>query len=275
MSFIKEQRINNSIVQPVPVDPQTKEDQKPIRGLELFSELYCNVFMLAKKKSGKSTLIYKIVKETVDPRTHVIAFVSTVHKDNTYLQIKKYCKSKNIEFSGYTSIIDDDGKNILQELVNNLQNQIPEEDEEEKPKVKNLILCDSDEEDEKPRKRKYKYRVPEYLIILDDLSTELSNPSIIALLKKNRHFKSKILISNQYWNDLGKSGRKNMDFILLFGSQPKDKLQEIWKEIDLSTPFDKFYELYKYATQDRFDFLYVDIVNERFRKNFNISLEIN
>jgi hypothetical protein len=275
MSFIKEQRINNAVVLPVPIDPQTKEDMKPIRGMELLPELYCNVFMLAKKHSGKSTLVYKIVKDCSDPRTHVIAFVSTVHKDKTYLQLKRYCKSKNIEFTGHTSIIDDDGKNILQELVTNLQNQIPEEEnEDDQSKTKSIILCDSDDEDEKP-KRRYKYRVPQYIIILDDLSTELTNPAIVSLIKKNRHFFSKIIISNQYFNDLGKSGRKNIDFFLIFGSQPKDKLQEIWKEIDLSTPFDKFYELYKYSTEDRFNFLYVDVVQEKFRKNFNIELKIS
>ena len=273
MSLIKEHRINNCIVNPVPVDAQTKEDLKPIRGCELFSELYCNAFLLAKKKSGKTTLLYKIVKECTDPRTKVFAFVSTVNKDKTYSMIKKYCKSKDIEFQGFTSLTED-GENILQTLVEQLQKEKPEDEEEEdKPKMKSIILCDSDEED-KPKKRKYKYRVPEYLFILDDLSTELNTPAVTALLKKNRHFKSKIIISNQYWNDLSKSGRKNLDYMIIFGAQPKEKMLEMHKELDLSTSFDKFYEIYKYATEERYNFLYIDVVNEEYRRNFNIKLTI-
>ena len=272
-SFIKEQRINNCIVQPVPLDPETKEMKKPIRGMELLPELYCNVFALAKKKSGKSTLLYKIVKDCTDPRTKVFAFVSTVNKDKTYMQMKKFCKSKGIEFQGFTSLKDDDGNNILQDLVTQLQNEQPEGEEEDQPKSKSIIMCDSDEEDEKPKK-KYKYRVPEYLFILDDLSTELNDKAVTSLLKKNRHFRSKIIISNQYWNDLSKSGRKNLDTLIIFGSQPKEKLIEIHRELDLSTKFDQFYELYKYATEDRFNFLYIDVVNEEYRKNFSIKLTL-
>ena len=145
----------------------------------------------------------------------------------------------------------------------------------EKPKKKkSLIIINDDSDDEEEKPKRYKYRVPEYLFILDDLSTELSNPAVTSLLKKNRHFLSKVIISNQYWNDLAKSARKNMDYMIIFGAQPKDKLQEIHKELDLSLTFDEFYKLYKYATKERFSFLYIDVVNETFRRSFDTSLII-
>ena len=272
--MIRCQRINNAVVQPVPVEQITADEQKPIRGVELFSEIYCNSFILAKKKSGKSTLMYKIIKETCHPRTKVFAFVSTINKDRIWTSIKKYCESKEIEFNGHTSIIDDDGQNILQNLITGLQKEEAVEEEKPKKKVRKIILCDDDEDEEKPRKKKYKFRVPEYIFILDDLSTELSNPSVTALLKKNRHFKSKVIVSNQYWNDLAKSSRKNLDYMILFGAQPKDKLQEIHKELDLSTTFDEFYRFYKFATEKQYNFLYIDIVNEIYRRNFDIKLNL-
>jgi hypothetical protein len=270
------QRINNEIVKPIP-DKISEEDKKPVKGSNILPEIYCNVFALAKKKSGKSTLFYKMINDTCDSRTQVYAFVATLNKDKAWKNIKKLCDEKHIDFHGHTSIYDDNGSNILDDLVKSLEMEIQDDNDDEvkKKNKNNVIICDSDsDDDDELKKKKYKTRVPEYVIILDDLSTELNSPSISALLKKNRHFLSKILIGNQYWNDLLKSGRKNLDYMMIFGHQPKDKLQEIHKELDLSISFDQFHELYKYATKDRFCFLYIDVVNEQFRKNFNMKLTI-
>ena len=54
--MIRTQKINNEIVNPVKIDAVTSEDKKPIRGVDLLPEIYSNTFVLAKKKSGKSTL---------------------------------------------------------------------------------------------------------------------------------------------------------------------------------------------------------------------------
>jgi hypothetical protein len=217
-----------------------------------------------------------MVKECSDPRTKVYAFVSTINKDKIWVTIKKWCLSKEIEFNGYTSIVDDEGTNILQQLINNLQRETPEVKE---PKwhrsKKSIIMCDSDsdDEDEKP-KRKYKYRTADYIIFLDDQSTELNNPAVTALFKKNRHFKSNVIIGNQYWNDLSTGARQNLDYMIIFGAQPKDKMVDIHRELDLSTPFEQFYEMYKFATKDRYNFLFIDIVNDRYRQNFNLEQTI-
>jgi hypothetical protein len=273
--MIRTQNINNSIVHPVPIDKVLECDKKPIKGYDILPEIYCNCFLLAKKKSGKSTVLNKMIRETTDPRTKIYAFVSTLNKDKTWVSIKNYCISKNIEFNGYTSIIGDNGENILQDLINELKREEIVEPEK-KTKKFNIIMCDDDEdsEDEKKKKKKYRYRVPEYLFILDDLSTELSNSAVTSLLKCNRHYKSKIFLSNQYWNDLSTGARKNLDYMIIFGAQPKDKLQTIHKELDLSTTFDDFYKIYKFATKDKFNFLYIDLTQQIYRKNFNEKILI-
>ena len=274
--MLRVQKINDEIVKPIPIELLKDEEKKPVKGAAMLPEIYCNVFALAKKKSGKTTLFYKMIKDTCDSRTKVYAFVATLNKDKSWVKIKKLCKERNIEFNGFTSIMDDEGNDILQELVTSLEQEMPEDEEAEMKKKKkaSIIICDSDSDDEDEPKKKYKTRVPEYVIIMDDLSTELKSKAVTSLLKKNRHFLSKILIGNQYWNDLSASGRKNLDVMILFGQQPKNKLLEIHKELDLSTSFEQFHEMYKYATQDKYNFLYIDVVNEEFRKNFNMKLTI-
>jgi hypothetical protein len=271
--MFRTQKINNSIVTPVPIVSTAEDDKKPIKGYDLLPEIYCNCFLLAKKKLGKSTVLSKIIREKIDPRTKVYAFVSTLNKDKTWQSIKDYCIGKNIEFNGYTSIIGDNGENILQDLIDGLKREEIVEPDKISKKCR-IIMCDDDESDEKPRKKKYKYRVPEYLFVLDDLSTELSNNAVTALLKCNRHYKSTILVANQYWNDLSASGRKNLDYMIIFGAQPKDKLQTIHKELDLAIEFDEFYKIYKFATKDKYNFLYIDLTQQSYRKNFNEKILI-
>lgn len=60
-----------------------------------------------------------------------------------------------------------------------------------------------DEPKEKKKKsKKSKYLAPEYMIIFDDLSSELKSRSLLSLLKFNRHFKAKLIISSQWLHDL-------------------------------------------------------------------------
>ena len=49
----------------------------------------------------------------------------------------------------------------------------------------------------KKKHKKCEYQAPEYIIIFDDLSSELKSQSLLTLLRKNRHFKTKLIISSQ------------------------------------------------------------------------------
>ena len=160
--MLRVKKINNSIVHPVPIPELSKEEMKPIKGADLFSEIYCNTFILAKKKSGKSSVLYKVVKETTDPRTKVYAFVSTLNKDKIWHTIRKYCETKSMEFNGFTSIIDDNtGVNIVQQLVTTLQNEFPVDPKAKKIKKESIILMnDSEDDEEKPKRYKYCDRPP-------------------------------------------------------------------------------------------------------------------
>lgn len=261
-------KINDHIVQPVPIECIDKEK---IRGYCLFPEIYANVFACAKKKKGKSSVFWKILKECVGRDTKIIIFASTVNKDPTYVHIVEHFQKKGNTVLTYNSIREgkvDNLDDILKTLQDEAMNK-PEEEEKEKPKQK---ICIFDYFEEKqPKKRKEKLVSPEIIFVFDDLSTELKSPSVARLLKSNRHWKSKVLIASQYPNDLLPESRKQIDYALLFSGHTIEKLETLHKDFDLSIPFEDFVEIYDDATSEKFNFLYIDISNETFRKNFNFE----
>lgn len=263
-------KINSENVTAVP--QLVKPDTRPIKGSALFSELFANIFLCARKKSGKTSAIFKIIKECSGLNTTIIAFVSTLYKDANWLTIQKYCELKKIPFVGHTSMTVD-GVNLLEEFVQSKQEK-PEEPTEEDPKIKHVLFQDEAEDEKEKKPRKTKFRSPEYIIIFDDLSNELKSPAIVSLLKKNRHFKSKIIISSQYLNDLLPQSRKQIDTFLIFKGQPEAKLDEIYRDADLAITKEEFYDMYIVATKENYSFLYVDRFNDEFRRNFNFMFDL-
>lgn len=267
-------KINNDIVKPIEIE--TKDAKKPVLGASLFSEIYANIFICAKKKSGKTTLINHIIKNCCNANTKIIIFSSTLYKDDSFKKILEFCNKHNIDVESYTSLKHDDGYDILENMISALENEVKEEKEDaKKPKQKVINLFeDSESEEEEEKPKKYKYRSPEYVFIFDDLSNELKSKSINMFLKKNRHFKSKVIISSQYIHDLKPESLKQMDYFLLLRGHSDDKLEQFYKHADLSIEFDMFKKLYKNATEEKFNFLYIDNNNGLFRKNFNKQYEI-
>lgn len=277
---ITAKQINNEVVKVIP--PVRPVDNRPVLGSALFPEVFANIFIYAKKKSGKSTVIYNIIKKCASKDTTIIAFVATLHKDDDWAAIKKYCKINKIEFIGYTSLIDEKtGQNILGDLVKQLENEFPEDEDgfekekmtKQEKRTNSLILCE-DDVDEENKPRKSKYQSPEYMFILDDLSTELKSISLTSLIKKNRHFNSKVIVSSQYFNDMDKQARKQMDYFLIFKGQEQKKLDEVYKDASISIGEKLFYTLYENATKPKYSFLYIDTANQTFRRNFNVEYNI-
>jgi hypothetical protein len=259
-------KINNEVVKEVPL--LAEKDERPIKGSALFPEIYANVFLCSKKKSGKTSTIYTILKRCCGPKTKIIAFCSTLNKDPSWETIQAWAEHKGLPFAGHTSLKDEDGTDLLQDLVKGLEErQLPAE------KAPRNIL-DSDDEEEEAKERPAKYRSPEYIIVIDDLSNELKSTSITALLKKNRHFRAKILLSSQYLNDLLPAARKQLDYFILFRGHPRQKIEEIHRDADVSIPVDEFYDVYKFATEEPFSFLYIDCTTGTFRRNFNTEIEL-
>jgi len=266
-------RINNKVVK---VCPRLRNvDDRPVKGADIFPEIYCNVFLCARKKSGKSTVVYNIVKNCASPDTTVIVFASTVNKDETYYTIRKYCEAKHIPFIGYASL-KDDGVNRIEALVKTLEAEAEEQLEKENESDESdnsCVLLDSDSED-KPRKKRSKYRVPEYILVFDDLSNELRDPWLRKLVKENRHYKAKVIISSQHPNDLLPEQLRQIDYWLLFKGLPEEKVLKIYNDADIAIPFELFQKIYEKATEKRYSFLYIDVKDDKFRINFNTAITI-
>jgi hypothetical protein len=232
---IKIKKINNTIIKPIKFD---NVNTKPSKDADICTEIYSNVFVCSKKKSGKTVLIYNMIKKCIDRDTKVVIFCSTLYKDASYRKITELLDKNEISWVGHTSLVED-GVNKLEQLVEQLQDEGKiEQMKDKEPKKKaektlaDLIINDtSDEENDEEPKRKKKYTTPEYLIILDDLSTELKNTSLISLLKKNRHFKSRIIVSSQYLNDLAPQSRRQIDLLVLFGNLPEKKSEKKYIKI--------------------------------------------
>lgn len=277
--MIKIKRINKEDVAPVKfVD--VVEDKRPIKGREIFPEIYSNIFFCARKKSGKTCAIAHIIDKCSTTETRVIAFVSTLHRDATWRAIQEMCQKQKIDFTGYTSIKDEESKiDILDTIVRSMEVELESKKEKEPPvsqRGRGIILTEDDLEHTRSRKpRKPKENACKIIFVLDDLSGELLSASVTKLLKKNRHFKCKVIISSQYFNDISLQGRKQLDYVLLYSglANSPDKLLDIYKNLDLAVEFDVFVSLYRFATDKQFCFLYVDVRNSLFRKNFTHVLE--
>lgn len=266
---MKLQKINNVQVRPI-VDNEITD--KKILGSKLFPEPFCNIFICAKKKSGKTTVIYKILHDCCHKRTRVFLFASTVHKDATYKKIIAYLEKKDVEVQTFTGLYDDQKQNIVKDILRELGDEEMSCSDSEDEDM-GLHVNFGDEVQTKPRKYRPSKIYPEVIFIFDDLGNTLRDPAIDSLLKVNRHYKSKVIISSQYLNDLSPQARLQLDYVLLFRGLPMEKLLQIYKDTDLAVDFDDFVQMYGKATEARYQFLYVDVRQEKYRVNFNIEFQ--
>jgi hypothetical protein len=264
---MKTVKVNNIKIKPLIHHTENPDD---VLGGKLFIDPYSNVGIIAKKKSGKTTILYHILKKICrggNYPTNVIIFSSTVNKDNTYKHILEMLKQKGSNVSTYTHFIDN-GENIVEDLLEALGR--PEIKEKETKKQPEFIKFENKEDmEEEKTKSKPKKLSAEYVLIFDDLGTSMRHKTITQLSKVLRHYKMRCFYLQQSLTDMDAPMRKQMDYALLFRNFNEDKLHNIYESLDLSIPFDKFLEVYNFATKEPYNFLYIDVRNEQFRKNID------
>lgn len=271
--MISIQKINNEIVKPIKYVEKNK-DPRPLKGEKIFKEMYPNVFLVAKKKSGKTFTCAKILESCATKETTIYAFVSTIDKDMAWKGIKKRMEKLRIPFIGATSMYD--GKeHILKEWMNEQENQLDEDSDEENHETEKhpIALFDEDfgDEDDMVIKRS-KYKAPNFIFVFDDLSHELKDPILTSFLKKNRHFKAMTIISTQHIHDAPPGLLKQVDNWIVFKGLQDEKLKKIQKDGDLRLEFNEFKTLYTFATQKLYSFLYIDTNFDEYRRNFTDKL---
>jgi hypothetical protein len=267
----------------------------PAKGSDWIKEPYANIFLLAKKKSGKTTVIKNMLEHFAGKNTKFIFIVSTIDKDRTWTNIVNYWKKKSHDVLTYNDILDD-GENVLDEFTKSqnsneeqigsgthtvqqiTKTQIPIIDRNNGVRRFQTIIeqkqVGGSVEEKKP---KTKVLYPEYIIVLDDLGARMRDGSLTQLLKTNRHYKTKVIMSAQNITDLQPAAIGQLDYTLVFGRVPDDKIERLREQLDLGISEEKFLNLYKDATSQPYQFLYIERMDgvDNYRKGFNEQYNID
>lgn len=268
----QKEKISDYIIKPLKLEKKATLKTNAL-GMEGFN----NIYLIAEKDTGKTTVVYHILDELVDEDTYVIIFAGRVYQDATYKEIIKNLIKKKIPYIIENSFMDADGKNQLKALTKKLK----ENNSEEWLELDPFLITDSEnsERDEflKPHEK--------LIIVIDDLSEEIrKSKDLESLLKANRHTNTTIIVSTQSKNDLPPGCIGQMQYILAFPRIPcnkkTNKIFELYENINPPISYDKFEELYKDATEPNNpgeksrNFLLIDRNNNKFRKNFNLLYNI-
>jgi hypothetical protein len=267
--MIKENTLNTISIKPL-VNANALDESK-VKGGKMFSDPYNVSYLCARRKSGKTSVLAEILKKTSDKKTTFWLFVPTSRVDESWKTIIQILEDRGNTVNVFDSIME--GKtNLLDEIVADLSVGDEPTKKEEPVKAPVKIMFDIPESEKKKYEYKPKKLAPLHIFVFDDISQELKNVGLLALLKKSRHLKSAVYISSQYVNDLPPQALKQLSYFLCFRSMTHDKLEHIHKMLDLAIDIEKFNDIYDFATKEPYNFLYVDMKNQTFRKNFSKEL---
>jgi hypothetical protein len=270
-------KLNNVKVKPLEVKTKTKTRFK---GKKLF-ELWCpNIFVLARKNSGKTTTVQFMIDKCAGKHTQFVLICSTVEKDPSWIDFI----DKNEDRIATFKSIYEDGENVLKQFIDENQSDVIDHGQAGagvlpiEPPLNNFKKYQqtgkgstNQELPKEPEVEKWKYPYPKYVIIMDDLGTEMRDPAVTQLLKTNRHYDCMVIMSSQSLTDLDKPARSQLDYMLIFPKIPLDKMKSIKEDLNLSVPLEEFIEMYNKATEEKYNFLYIsrNTAQEEYRKNFN------
>jgi len=272
---------------PIEVLKPQNNDDLPL-GHQYINHAYPNILLLAKKNSGKTNIIYNILKKCANKHTEIVIFCPTWELDDTYRQILEYLDSKDIPHQQFKNI--DNLKDLMDSYDKGYQIEGSDEEQEEGEGQSNTntninintnlysyiqssktptIEKKEEIQEMKPKKSYSKFIIPEHIFIFDDCKKMLRSPVLNSLIATNRHYKSKVIISTQYFTDIMPDTRTCLDVICIFPKIPIDKIKRLHEDIQLSTELPVFEKLYLEATKKQHSFLYVDIRREQFKFNFD------
>lgn len=115
------------------------------------------------------------------------------------------------------------------------------------------------------------YIYPRWIVVLDDLAVkELKNPFVQQLIRTNRHFHMKFFGISQTMTDFLPTQWRNADNIILFKGLSDARLIALKNSLTLECPMEKFIQIYRNATKEKYTPLVIDIKpQERYRKGLN------
>ena len=215
---------------------------------EIFPDPCPNIVAFAKKKSGKTTVLYNILERMLPKgsKTRVLIFCPTYQQDKMWRSIIKMLDERGIVYTAMPSFKGHD--TATGRAFNQLQD------------LQRMLNEKSDNR---------------YIAVYDDLSIDLKDKYLENLVKQNRHKNIINIVSTQYLNDLPPGSLSNFDFFLLFHKIPPKKLQEIHGKMGIGLEYDLFQELYDKAVSVPYGFLWVQSNPENYRLNFSGKVELD
>jgi ABC-type dipeptide/oligopeptide/nickel transport system ATPase subunit len=184
--------------------------------------------IIAPTGSGKSVLISNIVRKFYYKQFDKVYFCSSNVSDDNKIYDNAY---NSIEFDE-TRIFQD----INDDIVNYIKMDIETDDDFDKKDFRTLL-------------------------IIDDLITSIANrknKEVIKFILKSRHIKCSIIMISHKYNMLPTIIRNNLTDIIIFRTKSKQEIETIYKGI-IDLEIDKFFDFYKYSTNEPFNFLYVKL----------------
>lgn len=244
------------------------------KGRELQPILYSNTLLIARKRSGKTTLLYHCIKHMIDERSKLIVFCATHNKDDVWLAIKKYLKRRKIQSEFYYNL--DDFTDIIARIE---QQEDIEKAEEENvnthrlvplqiPLVRHPELPDPLDDEEKIKLPEDFPAVPRYMIIMDDIGLNEARNHIFFLAKKNRHLKCKFFVSLQDSLQIKPSVLMQFDYLYLFKGLESDYIKRLHGNVSMGITLDVFEKLYRLVTSMDHMFLNIHLATNEFFMNF-------
>ena len=119
--MIKIKKISNHIVTPIKVN---RVEPEKIKGYDLIPKLYCTIFICAKKESGKTNTIFKILRECSSKKSELNFIASTIFNDENWIKICEYFEAKGNVVKKYTSLNEANLKAVTNELENSAKQEI-------------------------------------------------------------------------------------------------------------------------------------------------------
>lgn len=117
-----------------------------------------------------------------------------------------------------------------------------------------------------------------HLVIIDDLVLEKNQQSIIDYFIRCRKLNVSVVYISQSFYSIPKVIRQNANYFVILKMGSLKNLKLILSEFQLNIDKNTLLKIYDYCTNEKFNFLLIDMDNDeknRFRKNFTEIIDVN
>jgi len=293
--------INDFRIRPLNI----KNDNENWNGKDVFGgRKYWNLALLSKTGSGKTTVIFNLIKKFRDKHTIFLLFGSTLQIDPTWKKIIEWIDDQGNEYIAEPHFLEgkeDYIKDWMHEYSHAYDDQYESEEEQKKEMARTEVekikvqldphapclaifagrevpkACKESKEIKKEKKKMEEHQKKlNFIIVLDDLSKDLRHDTIETLLKKSRHYHARVILSSQTLKDLKPSAHSQIYALCLFKGLPEADIEYLFDRYAMWLGIDRFKEIYqKVIDEKKYNFLTVLPFENELRKNLNEKIVLS